>query len=54
MNSKISNILTHLLFFGGMAIGVYGVWMIFRPAGFLVAAGLMVWISLLIDKEYSR
>lgn len=52
-NAQLST-LAHLLFFCGFASGIYGCWLIYHPAAFIVAGGLMVWFSLLIDKHESR
>lgn len=46
--------LAHLLFLAGFSSGVYGVWLIYHPAAFIVGGGLSVWFSLLIDKHESH
>jgi hypothetical protein len=40
-----SKLLTHILFIGGMVIGIYGVGMIFKPTGFLVGGAVMVLVG---------
>jgi len=44
-------VLEKVLFFGGMAAVVWGVWMVYRPLGPIVGGGLAVWLGMLISVE---
>lgn len=43
--------MTLVLYLLGLAAVVYGVWLIYHPAGFIVAGILLVLFSLLIDRH---
>jgi len=44
-------VLEKVLFFGGTAAVVWGVWMIYRPLGPILGGGLAVWLGMLISVE---
>jgi glucose dehydrogenase len=43
--------MTHGLLFAGLAFVVYGAWLIYHPAGFLVAGILLILFALLLDRN---
>lgn len=44
-------VLIHLLYLLGLACAVYGVWLIYHPAGWVVGGVLLVVFAMLIDRE---
>lgn len=44
----------HVLYVGGLLLTVYGVGLIYRPAGWIVAGICALGISFLIDREKER
>lgn len=40
----------HAAFFAGLLLVSYGSWLIYRPAGFIVAGLIAIFVSLLLDK----
>lgn len=50
----MKSLLNNLSFFIGISALIYGTWLIYRPAGYIVGGVLVAYISLALDKHESR
>lgn len=48
---RMSSLVEHGLFFGGLASVTVGCWMVYHPLGPLAGGGLAVWVSMLASME---
>lgn len=45
------SMVAHLFFLVGLGAVAYGVWLIYRPAGFIFAGLEMMWLAFLVSAE---
>ena len=45
------SMVAHLFFLVGLGAVAYGVWLIYRPAGFILAGLEMMWLAFLVSAE---